>query len=398
MSEHQYDRRNNRSADRELDAGEHYEVVTDFTKIGHPRRVRHRTVTTMSTYAVNDRQIIVIWSDGEKRRWESVTAVKELAGVDVVASALESVSHTLWQRCEFLGERERLAAIIRSALRRNGSEFPNRRRAKVEPTAWDRRTQVELTEVVRRLGTATAGMPDSVRSGVRFEVMRELDAVYTWANGGRDRNGRVGQMQLPTTHRIDMVSLGRALTELTQQGGAGQRLNDVTQALLSLLLAAAAVSERRQTPQGRGLTAVDDDWHDAAQVVDIARLRDARDMAVELVLADNDAAEVLRACVGDMAAKSCGLVGAWPYYSFSGYRSETSDPNAYRAFAQRCEHLIGGFRTSVTSAPAGVHIGAGNGFGQNGREEISRERLMGLAPRAMALASNIGSKNTAAVE
>jgi hypothetical protein len=349
----------------------------------------------MSTYAVNDRQIIVIWSDGEKRRWETVTAVKELAGVDVVASALESVSHTLWQRCEFLGERERLAAIVRSALRRNGSEFPNRRRAKVEPTAWDRRTQAELTEVVRRLGAATVGMPDSVRSGVRIEVMRELDAVYTWANGGRDRNGRVGQMQLPTTHRIDMVGLGRALTELAQQGGTDQPLNEVTQALLILLLAAAAVSEYRQAPQGRVLSTATDDWPDSAYAVDFGR-GDARDMAVDLVLADNDAAEVLRAGVGDIAAKSCGLVGAWPYYNFSGYRHETSDANAYRAFAQRCEHLLHGYHGPVSAGPVGVHSVAGNGFGRNDREEISRERLMGLAPRALALASCIGSKGAAA--
>jgi hypothetical protein len=343
----------------------------------------------MSTYAVNDRQIIAIWSDGEKRRWEPVTAVKDLAGIDVVASALEAVSHTLWQRCEFLGERERIAAIVRSALRRNGSESPNRRRAKVIPVAWDIRTQAEIGEVVRQLGSATETLPESVRSGVRVEVLRELDAVYTWANGGRDRNGRVGQMQLPTTHRLDMVGLGRSLAEVTQHGSATQPLNDVTQALLTLLLVAAATGQYRQTPRGRGRTTTGAGGHDTHDE-GMGEAPAVLEIAVDLVLADNDASAVLRACIGDNAAKNCGLVGAWPYYSFSQYRQETSDADAYRTFAQQCECRLQELLGVGGASPVTTRIVTGDELGRNHRAEISPEHLKKLGPRAQALAWHIG--------
>lgn len=257
----------------------------------------------MTTYAVNNKAIIAVWSDGASLRWATAAPVNDLLAAEEIANRLRGVSQVLWHRCEYIGERDRLSAIVRSGLRRNGSEEPNRRRPKTEATNWDRRTQQELTAALRPLDAAMVGSSDAVRSSIRSEVLRELDAVCTWAAGGQDPEGRSGQNQLPTSQRLQAARLDLALRSAVT---ADRSFNEFTAGVHALLLAAAAVSLLGCTPAAQGLTTTEIIQRLGVAAPDELFGRCVR--ALDLVIGGHDAVTTLRAAFADASARQSGLV------------------------------------------------------------------------------------------
>lgn len=283
----------------------------------------------MTSYAVNDRQLIALWRDGPTLQWEAVTSVNGVAGAKALAVGLDEVSRLLWRRCEFLGEQERLSAIVKSSLRRNGSSNPNRRRQKVHPAPWDTTTQRRLVERLRAVGEALDLMPDNVRSNVRNEVLRELDAVLTWSYGGTDRDGRASQTPMPATRRLQTAELQRSLNVYAQRGECDQPLNEPTQAVLGLMLASAAVALARESP-GKGNSSLTEFIGRYGRAEGISRTT----RAIELVHAGSDPAAVTRAAVGDLEARDASLAEQVLYELFENtYPTQPGEPD-YQMFGE----------------------------------------------------------------
>jgi hypothetical protein len=339
----------------------------------------------MTTYAVNDRHLVAVWFDGETLRWENVTAVKGLAGVATLVGPLDAVSRLLWQRCEYLGERERLAAIVKSALRRNGSENPNRRRPKVNPPAWDKYTQRSLTEVLGDLGRALESMPDAVRAGVRSEILVELDAAYTCAAGGTDRQGRAGQMPVPAAQRLEITRLESALTTIVQRGETDRSLNEFTTSLLALLMVTTAVTSLQQH-SGRSLAG---DVLGRFVSANRGVAHDTLARAVDLVGAGNDATAVLRAAVGDTAALSAGLAGPVLHELLAKNRTGIGSPEDYRNFTECASVLL---EQLLEQAPLPVPTTRRTTLPvDNDQSTLARARAQALGSRARQFTVRLGA-------
>jgi hypothetical protein len=289
----------------------------------------------MTSYAVNDRQLIALWRDGSTLRWDAVTSVNGVAGAKALAVGLDEVSGALWRRCEFLGEQERLSAVVKSSLRRNGSSNPNRRRQKVYPAPWDTVTQRRLVERLRVVGEALELMPDNVRSNVRNEVLRELEAVLTWSYGGTDRDGRASQTPMPTTRRLQIAELQRSLTVYAQRGECDQPLNDPTQAVLALMLASAAVALAHESP-GQGNSPLSEFIGRYAR----AESNSNTSRAIELVHAGNDPAAVVRAAVGDLEARDASLAEHVLYELFEVPTPMQDGSPDYRMFGENALNMF----------------------------------------------------------